>query len=120
VITQAGVILGTAAYMAPEQARGKPLDKRTDIWALGCLLFEMLSGSRPFAGELVPDVMAAVLKSEPDYTALPSTSSTRLRTVIQRCLQKTPRIAGATSATYASNWGCLTPPLPKRIAPVGR
>ena len=90
-MTQAGMILGTAAYMSPEQARGRPMDKRADIWALGCVLFEMLSGSRAFGGELVPDVMAGVLKSEPNYALLPSTTPPRLRSLLQRCLQKDPR-----------------------------
>ena len=90
-MTKAGVILGTAAYMAPEQARGRPTDKRADIWAFGCVLFEMLSGSRTFGGDSVPDVMAGVLKSEPDYALLPSTTPPRLRSLLQRCLQKDPR-----------------------------
>src|SRR4030095_12073199 len=90
-MTQAGVILGTAAYMAPEQARGRPTDKRADIWALGCVLFEMLSGFRAFGGELVPDVMGKVWKSERDYALLPATTPPRLRSLLQRCLQKDPR-----------------------------
>ena len=70
--TQAGVLLGTAGYMSPEQARGKPVDKRTDIWALGVVLFEMLTGTRLFHGETMSDTLAAVLKTEPDWTALPA------------------------------------------------
>ena len=66
-----GLILGTCAYMSPEQARGLPVDKRTDIWAFGCLLFEMLAGRRAFAGETVSDTMAAVLEREPDWSGLP-------------------------------------------------
>jgi serine/threonine protein kinase len=69
--TLAGVILGTAAYMSPEQARGKPVDKRTDIWAFGCVLFEMLTGRRPFDGETLTDTVAAIVKNEPDWRALP-------------------------------------------------
>src|SRR5262245_24383117 len=72
VMTQAGLILGTAAYMSPEQARGKPIDKRADIWAFGCVLFEMLTGRRAFEGEDVSDTLASVLKSEPDCNALPA------------------------------------------------
>ena len=71
-ITQFGVILGTAAYMAPEQARGKIVDRRVDIWAFGCLLYEMLTGRRPFTGETVTDVMSAIVTREPDWDALPA------------------------------------------------
>jgi len=88
--TQQGVILGTAAYMAPEQARGVTVDKRADIWAFGCILFEMLAGSRAFDGEMISDVMASVLKSDPDYSAL-QTIPPRLRAMIERCLQKDPK-----------------------------
>ena len=70
--TVAGVIMGTAAYMSPEQARGKAVDKRTDIWAFGCVLFEMLGGRRPFEGETPTDSIAAIVKNEPDWRALPS------------------------------------------------
>ena len=89
--TAQGVILGTAAYMSPEQARGVAVDKRADLWALGCILYEMLCGTRAFSGELASDVMASVLKSEPDYTALPPTTPPRLAALIQRCLQKDPK-----------------------------
>ena len=68
----AGVILGTAAYMSPEQAKGRAADKRSDVWAFGCVLYEMLTGRRPFEGEDVADTLAAVLKSEPDWNALPA------------------------------------------------
>ena len=70
-MTRAGVILGTAAYMAPEQARGKAVDKRADIWAFGCVLFEMLTGQRAFEGDDVTDTLAAVITKEPDWAALP-------------------------------------------------
>jgi serine/threonine protein kinase len=92
-ITGAGTLLGTAAYMAPEQARGKGLDKRVDIWAFGCVLFEMLSGKRAFAADQdsVTDVLAAVLKSEPDWNALPAATPGALRRVLRRCLTKDPR-----------------------------
>ena len=69
--TQQGVILGTAAYMSPEQARGKRIDKRTDIWAFGCVLFEMLTGKRAFAGETTSDVIAAIIERAPDLSWLP-------------------------------------------------
>ena len=90
-MTAEGVILGTAAYMSPEQARGKPVDKRTDIWAFGCVLYEMLTGRVPFPGETVTDVIAAVVTSDPDWTALPASIPPAIRTLLARCLQKDPR-----------------------------
>jgi eukaryotic-like serine/threonine-protein kinase len=89
--TQLGVIMGTAAYMSPEQARGKAVDKRADIWAFGCVLYEMLTGRRPFGGETVTDVLAAIVRSEPDWTALPPRIPVRLGLLLRRCLQKEPR-----------------------------
>jgi Tol biopolymer transport system component len=89
--TQRGVILGTAAYMSPEQARGKTLDKRTDIWAFGCVLYEMLTRRRAFDGETTSDVIAAIIEREPDWSQLPATVSPHVRGVIERCLQKDPR-----------------------------
>ncbi len=89
--TQAGVILGTAAYMSPEQARGKAVDRRADIWAFGCVLYEMLSGAKPFEGDTVTDVLASVIKSEPDWNALPADTPPRLRELIRRCLIKDPK-----------------------------
>ena len=89
--TQMGVIMGTAAYMSPEQARGKPVDKRADIWAFGAVLFEMLSGHRAFSGVDATDVLAAVVRSEPEWTLLPATFNTRLREVVERCLEKDVR-----------------------------
>jgi hypothetical protein len=86
--TVAGVILGTAAYMSPEQARGKPVDKRADIWAFGCIVFEMLAGVRPFEGETVSDTLAAVLAKEPDWSALPASTPTSARELLHRCLEK--------------------------------
>jgi Tol biopolymer transport system component len=88
--TIAGVILGTAAYMSPEQARGKTVDKRTDIWAFGCVLFEMLAGRRPFDGETVTDVIAAIVGTEPDWRELPSGTPPVVRAVIAKCLRKDP------------------------------
>jgi len=88
--TLTGMILGTAAYMSPEQARGKPVDKRTDIWAFGCVLFEMLSGRRAFHGETVSDTMAAILKEEPDWATLPATAPADIHRVMRRCLAKDP------------------------------
>jgi len=87
-MTQIGVILGTAAYMAPEQARGKPVDKRSDIWAFGCVLFEMLSGMRAFDGEDATDTIAAVVRAEPKWDALPADVPSHIRLLLQRCLEK--------------------------------
>ena len=87
-MTEAGLILGTAAYMSPEQARGKPVDKRTDIWAFGAVLFEMLAGKRPFAGETVSDTLAAVLKTDPDWGALPPGTPAPVRRLLARCLNR--------------------------------
>jgi serine/threonine protein kinase/Tol biopolymer transport system component len=84
--TQQGVILGTAAYMSPEQARGKPVDKRADIWAFACVFFEMLTGSAAFSGKDVPDILAAVIRSEPDLEKVPA----EVRPLLRRCLQKDP------------------------------
>ena len=91
MMTGVGVILGTAAYMAPEQARGKAVDKRADIWAFGCVLYEMLTGTRAFAGDDVSDVLASVLAREPDWARLPSNLSPALGTFIRRCLHKNPK-----------------------------
>ena len=88
--TRTGVILGTAAYMSPEQARGKPLDKRTDIFSFGCVLYECLTGRTAFEGESVSDTLAAILKSEPNWTALPAGTPARVRDLLRRCLAKDP------------------------------
>ena len=89
-MTQAGMILGTAAYMAPEQARGRVVDKRADIWAFGVVLYEMLTGQRAFPGEDVTDTLAAVVRGEPDWTLLPPHLSPTLVTYLKRCLHKDP------------------------------
>ena len=86
--TQAGVILGTAAYMSPEQAKGKSVDRRTDIWAFGCVLYEMLTGKTAFDGETATDMMAAVVMKEPDWALLPANTPRAVRNLIRRCLQK--------------------------------
>ena len=90
-MTSPGFLLGTAAYMSPEQARGKPVDKRADIWAYGCVLFELLTGRRTFDGETVTDVLAAVVGREPDWSGLPPDTPAALRTIIRRCLRKDPK-----------------------------
>ena len=89
-LSRAGTILGTAAYMSPEQARGKTVDKRADIWAFGVVLFEMLTGRQLFAGETLSDTLAAVLKNEPDRESLPSDTPAPIRRLLARCLRKKP------------------------------
>ncbi len=89
--TQLGVILGTAAYMAPEQARGVAVDKRADIWAFGVVLYEMLTGRRLFEGELVTDVLANVLKSDVDLDSLPAETPSAIRRLVRRCLERNPK-----------------------------
>jgi serine/threonine-protein kinase len=86
--TQTGVLLGTAAYMSPEQAKGKPVDRRADIWAFGCVLYEMLTGKKTFGGDAVAETLASVLKNEPDWSLLPAATPMRVRVLLQRCLQK--------------------------------
>ena len=91
MMTGVGVLLGTAAYMSPEQARGKAVDKRSDIWAFGCVLYEMLTGQRAFVGEDVADTLAFVLSREPDWTALPATTPASVRRLLRRCLERDRR-----------------------------
>ena len=90
--TAAGMILGTAAYMSPEQARGKPLDKRTDVWAFGCVLYEMLTGKRAFEGETVSDTLAAVLMKEPDWAALPTGTPEKVKEILRKCLRRDAKL----------------------------
>src|SRR5262245_38749897 len=87
-LTHAGTILGTAAYMSPEQACGRPVDRRSDIGALGCVLFECLAGRQPFAGETVPDTIAKILEREPDWSLLPARTPAKVRDLLRRCLEK--------------------------------
>jgi len=89
--TMQGVLLGTAAYMSPEQAKGKSVDRRADIWAFGCVLYEMLTGKMAFHGESVTDTLAAVIKEDPDWSQLPAATPIRVRVLLQRCLQKDPK-----------------------------
>ena len=86
--TEAGLILGTAAYMSPEQARGKPVDKRADIWSYGVVLYEMLTGQRAFTGDDVSETLASVLKDAPAFDALPASTPPRLRRILERCLER--------------------------------
>ncbi|MEO8348818.1 MAG: protein kinase, partial [Acidobacteriota bacterium] len=89
--TQVGVVIGTAAYMSPEQARGKPVDKRADIWAFGAVLYEMLTGQKAFEGETVSDILAAVLTREPELASLPAATPASVRDLIARCLRRDAR-----------------------------
>jgi eukaryotic-like serine/threonine-protein kinase len=90
-LTRMGMILGTAAYMSPEQACGKAADKRSDIWGFGCVLYEMLTGKRAFEGSEVSDTLASILKSDPDWSPLPAETPSGVRRVLRRCLEKDPR-----------------------------
>jgi hypothetical protein len=138
-MTMAGVILGTAAYMSPEQARGRTVDKRADIWAFGTVLFETITGRQAFEGELVSDVLASVLKTEPDWQAVPTETPAALRRLLRRCLEKDPRrrlqaigearvqiedlIGGATTESDAASAGAvpLAPvrlPMRRRAIPI--
>ncbi|MEE4272068.1 MAG: protein kinase [Thermoanaerobaculales bacterium] len=90
-VTATGVLLGTAAYMSPEQARGKQVDKRADVWAFGCVLYEMLTGSKAFEGDDASQTMAAILRDDPDWSALPSATPSHIRRLLGRCLAKKPR-----------------------------
>jgi serine/threonine-protein kinase len=92
MLTGAGVILGTAAYMSPEQARGRPADKRADIWAFGCVLYEMLTGARAFKGDDISDVYVAILRDEPDWSALPPDTPAPIRRFLRRALAKDPKL----------------------------
>jgi serine/threonine-protein kinase len=91
LMTNAGMLLGTAAYMSPEQAKGRPADKRSDLWAFGCVLFEMLTGKRAFEAEDVSETLAAVLRGDPEWTALPADTPPAVRTLLRRCLERDRR-----------------------------
>jgi serine/threonine protein kinase/Tol biopolymer transport system component len=91
VVTADGMIVGTPAYMAPEQARGKPADNRADLWAFGCVLYEMLTGRRAFAGENASETLASVMRDDPDWAALPNTTPPSIRRLLRRCLAKDPK-----------------------------
>jgi serine/threonine-protein kinase len=90
-VTATGIIVGTAAYMSPEQAAGKAVDHRTDIWAFGCVLFEMLAGRAAFGGDTLPDTLAAVIRAEPDWSQIPAATPPQIRTLLHRCLGKDTR-----------------------------
>src|SRR5262245_8626897 len=91
MVTGVGILLGTAAYMSPEQARGKTVDKRSDVWAFGCVLYEMVTNRRPFEGEDITEVLGAVVRLEPDWVALPADISSAIRSLLRRCLSKDPK-----------------------------
>jgi serine/threonine-protein kinase len=121
-----GVILGTAAYMAPEQAKGRTVDKRADIWAFGVVLFEMLTGAQAFGGDDVADVLSRVLQREPDLTTLPAATPARIRAIVARCLVKDPRqrlrdmgdvrlaLEGAFETAAPQTTTSATPAVPRR------
>ena len=90
-VTREGVIMGTASYMSPEQARGRKVDRRADIWAFGCVLFEMLTGRRAFGGETMTDVLVSVVTGEPDWSLVPPYTPPGVRRLLRRCLQRDPR-----------------------------
>jgi serine/threonine protein kinase/Tfp pilus assembly protein PilF len=119
--TRAGAVLGTPVYMSPEQSRGKPVDKRTDLWSFGCLLYEMLTGARTFDGETPSDVLAAILTREPDWSALPVSTPDNVRRLLRHCLEKDPtrrlRDAGDARLELVAGWrhGPVRP-----VAPAGQ
>jgi serine/threonine protein kinase len=128
IATKDGIILGTAAYMSPEQAKGRSADRRSDIWALGCLFYQMLTAQRAFAGESVTDTLASVLKTEPDWSLLPPRTPLAIRTLIQRCLKKDAksRLQAIGDARIAIEEAISTPdkdealPSPSQARPIWR
>ena len=121
VMTQMGMILGTAAYMSPEQARGKPADKRADIWAFGCVLYEMVTATRAFGGAEVSDTLAAILRADPDWSALPTTSPPALRKMLARCLDKDrkKRLADMADVRFEIDEALTAPAASDAVAPMG-
>ncbi|HET9261725.1 MAG TPA: protein kinase [Vicinamibacterales bacterium] len=123
-MTRAGVILGSAAYMSPEHARGKPVDKRTDLWAFGCVLYEMLTASPTFGGDDVSETVARVLTTEPDWSALPALTPAPIRRLLTRCLEKDRkrRLADAADAQLEIDEALNAPPATVMVpaVPVGR
>jgi len=119
-ITEAGVILGTAPYMSPEQVRGQPVDDRSDIWAFGCVLYELLTGTRAFRRETAADTLAAILETEPDWTALPENLPENILGLLERCLRKDHRLRlDSLSDADAELIEALTGPLVVAARPVG-
>jgi serine/threonine protein kinase len=87
-MTGVGMLIGTAAYMSPEQAKGKPADRQSDLWAFGCVLFEMLTGNRAFSGDDITETLASIIKSEPQWTWLPAGTPASVRRLLRRCLSR--------------------------------
>ncbi len=117
-MTQAGLILGTAAYMSPEQARGTTADKRADLWGFGVVLWEMLTGTRLFEGATVSDTLASVLRTEPDWNALAPTTHPAIRRLLRRCLEKDRRrrLSDAADARLQIDEALNTPSADARAA----
>jgi serine/threonine protein kinase/Tol biopolymer transport system component len=115
-----GAIMGTAAYMSPEQARGKPIDKRSDIWALGCVMYELLSGKRAFAGDNTAEIISRVLQREPDWQELPDSTPARIHSLLKRCLQKDQnlRLRDAGDARIEMQEILTAPPDPEPVAAI--
>src|SRR5262249_47049090 len=121
--TTVGTLLGTAAYMAPEQAKGRDADKRCDVWAFGCVLFEMLTGQQAFAGEDVLDTLTAIMRAEPEWSALPADVPDHIRALVKGCLVKDrrQRIADISVALYVTNSAAAAmPPAPAALAVMPR
>ncbi len=120
-VTRDGVVIGTASYMSPEQARGLPVDRRTDIWAFGCVLYEMLTGRRAFRGETTSDISAAILTAEPDWSALPAATPASVRRVLARLLQKDlkQRLRDIADVRFALEEAAFDPTIAPS-APLGR
>lgn len=120
--TRAGVMLGTAAYMAPEQARGKRVDRRADIWAFGCVLYEMLTSRGAFDGETTSDILACVIRAEPDWTLLDGSVPQRIRELVRRCLQKDPkqRLQAIGEARIVIDAACSGAPEGVKASAVGK
>ena len=108
--TKAGIILGTAAYMAPEQAKGRVADKRCDVWSFGCVFFEMLSGKRAFQGEDLTDTIAVVVRGEPDWSQLPVEVPENIHLLLRRCLEKdrSARLSDIGTARFLMNEPALS------------
>jgi eukaryotic-like serine/threonine-protein kinase len=121
--TMAGVILGTAAYMAPEQAKGRAVDRRTDLWAFGCVMFEMLVGRRAFDGNTLTAVLLKIVEEEPDWNSLPARTPPSIRTLLRRCLEKDPRHrldSAAAAHIEVESPRVISAPAPRRAAPANR